>query len=135
MADPDIGELGKSFQRLRIHKQRRKWVYIAYMECDDNETEIYFKVSWTGVGPLSHRQKLNSGNPHQLKIETDSEIEVKNGRVAKAAVKEALKLYSYRAGGGRDWFRVELNEWDDMYKKYHKTLSRFAVHSSFRCES
>ena len=97
-----------------------------YIAAESNPTGGYtgfYKVGGTGKTRKERRSKLNTGNPRRLIMVDFTEVE--HTRDTEKAVHKALALWKVNYGGGKEWYRVPVNQLKSLTKAYKYALYHF----------
>ena len=102
------------------------YVYIAAERTPNNNGDTgYFKVGGANINMPQNvkRTKLNTGNPRHLAIR--QYIQVTRTRAAETAAHRALQQWCVNLGGGREWFMVNANNWNNFLARFNGALNQY----------
>ena len=104
------------------------FVYIAAERNTNNNGDTgYFKVGGAALNVHQNRKrtKLNTGNPRRLVMRYY--VPVSQTRAAEAAALNALQQWAANLGGGREWFYVIPNEWNNFLAAFQGTIQQYRM--------
>ena len=94
-----------------------------YIAAEGNPVHGYtgfYKVGGTGMTRNRRRSRLNTGNPRRLTMLDFTEVE--QTRNTERAIHDALDHWRVNYGGGREWYRVPPNQWNDFIQTYRNVI-------------